>query len=243
VLISYLPLLGVLVSCGLVAGFAAGLLGVGGGIVTVPVLEYALGFTDVPAEYRMQLALGTSLAAIIPTSISAARLHHARGAVDMTLAKRWGLPMALAAFLGSVLATHAPLAILAGIFGAVSLVVAVKMLLPLDELRVAPDAPQGHLGAATSALIGGTCSIIVLRAADQHSGNHRLSTRAAWRPPSVDHGRLREFRGTGHHRARLDGHRALGRARRPYAESPAAFDRLGVFLLAVAARMIWRAMH
>ena len=98
------PLLAVLVSCGLVGGFAAGLLGVGGGIVTVPVLEYALRFTDIPSEYRMHVAVATSLAAIIPTSITSARMHHARGAVDWELVRRWGAPMLVAAFIGSLLA-------------------------------------------------------------------------------------------------------------------------------------------
>ena len=117
----YLPLLAVLVSCGLLAGFAAGLLGVGGGIITVPVLEYALRFAGVEPEYRMHMAVATSLAAIIPTSVSSARLHHARGAVDWTLARQWGIPMLIAAFAGSVLASRAPLAALAAVFGIVAL--------------------------------------------------------------------------------------------------------------------------
>ncbi len=157
---AYLPLLAILVSCGLLAGFAAGLLGVGGGIITVPVLEYALRFADVDAEYRMHMAVATSLAAIIPTSISSARLHHARGAVDWTLARRWALPMLLAAFIGSVLASRAPLALLAAIFGVVALVVAIKMLLPLDELRITDQAPGGPAGAATSAIIGGVSAVM-----------------------------------------------------------------------------------
>jgi uncharacterized membrane protein YfcA len=159
-LLAYLPLLTILVSCGLVAGFAAGLLGVGGGIVTVPVLEYALRFADVEPQYRMHVAVATSLAAIIPTSITSARFHHARGAVDWSLARRWGVPMLAAAFAGSLLAGHAPLAVLAAVFGAVALLVAVKMLLPLDEWRVASQAPQGAVGAATSAMIGGVCALM-----------------------------------------------------------------------------------
>jgi uncharacterized membrane protein YfcA len=155
-----LPLLAILVSCGLVAGFAAGLLGVGGGIVTVPVLEYALRYAGIPEEYRMHLAVGTSLAAIIPTSITSARLHHARGAVDLELARRWAVPMLLAAFAGSILASHAPLGLLAGVFGAVALAAAVKMLLPLDDVRLAPEAPRGPAGSAASATIGGVCAIM-----------------------------------------------------------------------------------
>jgi uncharacterized membrane protein YfcA len=159
-LAALLPLLAILVSCGLVAGFAAGLLGVGGGIVTVPVLEYALRYAGIPEEYRMHLAVGTSLAAIIPTSITSARLHHARGAVDFELARRWAAPMLVAAFAGSVLASRAPLGLLAGVFGVVTLLAAVKMLLPLDEVRLARQAPRGPVGSATSAAIGGISAVM-----------------------------------------------------------------------------------
>jgi len=160
IVFSYLPLLAVLVSCGLLAGFAAGLLGVGGGIITVPVLEYALRFAGVDAEYRMHMAVATSLAAIIPTSVSSARLHHTRGAVDWALARQWGVPMLIAAFAGSVLASRAPLGVLAAVFGGVALVVAIKMLLPLDDWRIARDAPRGTAGAAASAAIGGISAVM-----------------------------------------------------------------------------------
>jgi uncharacterized membrane protein YfcA len=154
------PLISILAVSGLVAGFAAGLLGVGGGIVTVPVLEYSLRFAGVPEEYRMHVAVATSLAAIIPTSISSARSHHARGAVDWDLAKRWGATMVLAAFGGSLLASHAPLAVLAGIFGAVALIIAAKMLLPLDHLRFAEQLPRGVAGNVLAALIGGVSAVM-----------------------------------------------------------------------------------
>src|SRR5882672_3310049 len=143
-----LPLIGILAASGVIAGFAAGLLGVGGGIVTVPVLEYSLRFAHVPEEWRMHIAVATSLAAIIPTSISSARTHHARGAVDGALAKSWGLPVFLGAGIGSVLAARAPLAVLAGIFGSVALLIALKMLLPLDHVRVAQAPPRGIGGIA-----------------------------------------------------------------------------------------------
>ncbi|HET7810552.1 MAG TPA: sulfite exporter TauE/SafE family protein [Steroidobacteraceae bacterium] len=149
-----LPLVGILAVSGVLAGFVAGLLGVGGGIVTVPVLEYSLRFAGVPEEYRMQMAVATSLAAIIPTAFSSARTHHVRGAVDWPLAKSWGAAMIAGAALGSVLASHAPLAVLAGLFGGVALLIAAKMLLPLEHVRVARDAPRGWAGALTGGLIG-----------------------------------------------------------------------------------------
>jgi uncharacterized membrane protein YfcA len=154
------PLLAVLAASGLLAGFAAGLLGVGGGIVTVPVLEYSLRFADVPEEYRMHIAVATSLAAIIPTSISSARTHHARGALDLSLARRWAPAMFVAAFAGSVLAARAPQAVLAGVFGTVALVIALKMFLPLDHVRAAREVPRGIKGAALASLIGGVSAVM-----------------------------------------------------------------------------------
>jgi uncharacterized membrane protein YfcA len=155
-----LPLIAILAVSGVLAGFVAGLLGVGGGIVTVPVLEYFLRFAGVPEEWRMHIAVATSLAAIIPTSISSARSHHARGAVDASLAKSWAAPVVLGAIGGSLLASQAPLALLAGVFGSVALLIAAKMWLPLDHLRVAHDVPRGPGGALLAALIGGVSAIM-----------------------------------------------------------------------------------
>jgi uncharacterized protein len=155
-----LPLLAILAASGLVAGFVAGLLGVGGGIVTVPVLEYSLRFAGVPEEYRMHVAVATSLAAIIPTALSSSRSHHARGAVDWELAKRWAAPMVFAAFAGSLLASRAPVAVLAGVFGTVTLVIAAKMLLPLDHLRFAERVPGGIGGGLLATFIGGVSAVM-----------------------------------------------------------------------------------
>lgn len=154
------PLLGILAVSGLLAGFVAGLLGVGGGIVTVPVLEFALRFAGVPEEYRMHVAVATSLAAIIPTSITSARTHHRKGALDESLAKQWAVPMVLGAMVGSMLAARAPLPVLAGVFGSVATLIAIKMLLPLDHWRVAQSVPKGFGGAALATLIGGVSAVM-----------------------------------------------------------------------------------
>ena len=80
-----------MLATGCVAGVLAGLFGIGGGIVIVPVLEAVLGFLDVDPSIRMHIAVATSLATIVPTSISSARAHHQRGAVDLELVKRWSV--------------------------------------------------------------------------------------------------------------------------------------------------------
>lgn len=155
-----LPLIAILAVSGVVAGFVAGMLGVGGGIVTVPVLEYSLRFADVPEEYRLHIAVATSLAAIIPTSLSSARTHHGKGAVDWALAKRWGVPIVIGAILGGIAASHAPLAVLASVFGCVALLIAAKMLLPLDHWRVSDHVPGGAGGLALPTLIGGVSTMM-----------------------------------------------------------------------------------
>lgn len=84
------PLVLTMVGTGVLAGVMAGLLGVGGGIVIVPVLDTALGALAVDPAIRMHIAVATSLATIVLTSLSSARAHHRRGAVDFQLARSWG---------------------------------------------------------------------------------------------------------------------------------------------------------
>jgi uncharacterized membrane protein YfcA len=149
-----LPQIAALLATGLCAGFLGGLLGVGGGIVIVPVLEFALQFIGVPPEQRMHVAVATSLATIIPTSISSARAHHRRGALDASIARSWGPAMLVGALGGSLLATQAPVWVLTSVFGVVALAVAVKMALPLDHVRWRDDVPRGAAGGALSGAIG-----------------------------------------------------------------------------------------
>src|SRR5258706_8243046 len=93
-----------LVIAGVVGGLVAGMLGVGGGIVVVPVLYHVLALLGVDADVRMHIAVGTSLATIIPTSISSVRSHNRKGAVDWELLKRWAAPMVIGVLIGSALA-------------------------------------------------------------------------------------------------------------------------------------------
>ena len=82
-----------LVAVGTLSGFLAGVFGIGGGAILVPVFYECFRLAGVPLEVRMPLCIGTSLAIIIPTSIQSFRAHYARGAVDMEILKVWWLPV------------------------------------------------------------------------------------------------------------------------------------------------------
>ena len=89
-----------------VAGFMAGLLGVGGGIIIVPALYYAFTVLDFDIATRMHLSVGTSLAIIIPTSIISTKTHMEYDAVDFKLIKSFGIFILLGVIAGTFLAVN-----------------------------------------------------------------------------------------------------------------------------------------
>src|SRR5258707_8812333 len=97
-----------LVGVGALSGFLAGVFGIGGGAILVPVFYECFRLAGVPLEVRMPLCIGTSLAIIIPTSISSFRAHYARGAVDTGILKLWLVTIVLGVIAGSVIARYAP---------------------------------------------------------------------------------------------------------------------------------------
>jgi uncharacterized protein len=150
-----LPLGLAMLGTGAVAGVLAGLLGVGGGIVIVPVLDTALGLMGVDAAIRMHIAIATSLATIILTSLSSTRAHHARGAVDFDLARRWGPFILAGSVAGTLLASRMDSGGLSMVFAVVAMLVALKMVLPTENLRLSDHVPGGLLGKIPPLLIGG----------------------------------------------------------------------------------------
>ena len=154
------PLLLILVATALFAGVLAGLLGVGGGIVLVPVLDVALRTGGVSPDLSMHVAVATSLATIIPTAIASSRAHAARGAIDWSTVRAWAPGMLLGALVGSLLAARVADATLAAVFGVVAAIVAIKMFLPLDHLRVARSVPHGIGGNTIAAAIGGLSAMM-----------------------------------------------------------------------------------
>ena len=99
-------LLTVLAIAAAVAGFMAGLLGVGGGIIMVPALYYAFTVLDFDIVTRMHLAVGTSLAIIIPTSIISTLTHREHDAVDFNMVKSFGIFILIGVFFGTFLAIN-----------------------------------------------------------------------------------------------------------------------------------------
>lgn len=109
-------LLAALLAAGFVTGLLAGLLGIGGGGILVPVLYELFGSLGVDDAIRMHLAVGTSLAVIIPTSLRSFAAHRARGAVDMEIVKSMALPVIAGVCLGAVLARYSDDAVLKAIW-------------------------------------------------------------------------------------------------------------------------------
>ena len=134
-----------LIAVGAVAGFMAGIFGIGGGAVLVPVFYECFRLVGVPLEVRMPLCIGTSLAIIIPTSISSFRAHYARGAVDMEILKRWWIPVVIGVVAGSVTARYAPERLFKVVFVCVAWSAATRLLLARDHWKFGDDVPTGPL--------------------------------------------------------------------------------------------------
>ncbi|MEP3048468.1 MAG: sulfite exporter TauE/SafE family protein [Roseibium sp.] len=144
-----------LLATGVVAGIIAGLLGVGGGIVIVPVLYYMFTALKVDPSVLMHVAVGTSLATILATGTSSARAHYQRGSVDMDLLKRWWWAIALGVVAGATLAGNISGGALTLVFGIVALVVSANMLLRKDGAALAEKLPGSPIKEVLGFLIGG----------------------------------------------------------------------------------------
>ncbi|GHC70200.1 sulfite exporter TauE/SafE family protein [Limoniibacter endophyticus] len=132
--------LGLLVAGG-ITGLLAGLFGVGGGAVIVPILYELFGYLGVPDDVRMPLCVGTSLAVIIPTSVRSYRAHLARGAVDTSLLKIWAVPVVLGVLAGSIIARYASPEVFKTIFVLVAAVSAIRLLSGKDNWRFGETLP------------------------------------------------------------------------------------------------------
>ena len=142
-----------LAAAGAVTGVLAGVFGVGGGALIVPVLYELFRFMGVPEDVRMPLAVGTSLAIIVPTSIRSYVAHKARGGVDMTIIRAWAIPTVIGVIVGSALARFAPPVVFKLVFVFVAGLSASR-LLGNFSWRLGDDLPRGPLMTLYGLVIG-----------------------------------------------------------------------------------------
>src|SRR5436309_2909723 len=139
---------------GALSGFLAGLFGIGGGAILVPVFYECFRLAGVPLEVRMPLCIGTSLAIIIPTSVRSYRAHYARGAVDMETLKAWWLPVLIGVVAATVTARYAPERLFKFVFVGMAWSAAARLLLARQTWKFGEDLPKGLLMKSYGFLIG-----------------------------------------------------------------------------------------
>ena len=145
---------------GVITGILAGLFGIGGGAVIVPVLYEVFRILGVPEEVRMQLCVGTSLAIIVPTTIQSYRAHRQRGVVIQNIVRLWAVPAVVGVGVGSVLAAFAPGAVFKLALVVIASLIAAKLLFGRDTWRLAEELP-GRLGMAGYGFLVGLCSALM----------------------------------------------------------------------------------
>lgn len=150
-----LPLFAAYGGLGLVVGFVAGLLGVGGGLIIVPVLIMLLHTHGQAVGMEPQLALGTSLATILFTSLSSVRAHHRRGAVEWPLVRRIAPGIVLGTLAGAALAARMPATVLKIFFVVFLFYAAIQMWL---DFKPAPQ--RGLPGRIGTSLAGGVIGVV-----------------------------------------------------------------------------------
>lgn len=149
-----------LLAAGAVTGILAGVFGVGGGAVIVPVLYELFTLLGVPEEARMPLCVGTSLAVIIPTSIRSFNAHRAKGMVDMSIVKIWAVPVVIGVLAGGVIARYAPADVFKAVFVGVAGLSSFRLLLGKDSWKLADDMP-GNLVMRLYGLVIGVLSALM----------------------------------------------------------------------------------
>lgn len=158
-LLSGLGLLFVLTGC--FAGTLAGLFGVGGGIILVPATSAILHFLGVDTDHAMRIAVATSLATILPTSIASLRAHHKRQGIDWVLLRTWSPMIVGGAIVGSFLARYVSGSILSVMFGGMLLFMAWRMSRPQSNDGSVTGHKVGHFGQRVIAGVIG-CSSAML---------------------------------------------------------------------------------
>jgi len=150
-----------IVAGGAVTGLLAGLFGVGGGAVIVPILYEVFRLIQVPEEVRMQLCVGTSLAIIIPTSIRSFRAHHARGNLPVAILRRWALPIVAGVIIGGLAAAIAPANLFKAAFAVVASLLGLKFLVGTGHWKLGERLPESRVLMSFYGLVIGLYSALM----------------------------------------------------------------------------------
>ncbi len=146
-------LVGVLLAAGLASGVLAGLLGIGGGSIVMPVLYDTFRALGVDDAVCLHLAVGTSLAIIVPTSFRSLLAHRATGAVESALVRSMAVSVVVGVCLGAVVARYADGAVLKAVWIACGSLISLKLFIGSDW-RLGDDIPGGASRAVFGALVG-----------------------------------------------------------------------------------------
>ncbi|XWN33472.1 MAG: sulfite exporter TauE/SafE family protein [Devosia sp.] len=157
---SVLVLVGSLLLAGALIGCLAGLFGVGGGAISVPVFFETFRVFGLADAAAMPLAVGTSLAMIVPTAIMSTREHARQGSVDWQLLRAWALPILAGVIAGSVLARFAAPALFQIVFIVVATTTATKLLLGNPKWQIRDGLPSEPFRAAYGMVLGLASSLM-----------------------------------------------------------------------------------
>jgi uncharacterized membrane protein YfcA len=149
-----LPFAAALAGAGVVAGILAGVFGIGGGAILVPVFYQVFGLVGIDDAVRMHLAVGSSLAIIVPTSIRSFLAHRKRGAVDEAMLRSFLVPVPVGVVLASLLAAYLSSEGLRVIFAVIAILVGLRLILNRENWRLAGDIPGNPARAIIGAGIG-----------------------------------------------------------------------------------------
>jgi uncharacterized membrane protein YfcA len=145
---------------GVVTGVLAGLFGIGGGGIIVPVLYEVFRALNVPEEVRMQLCVGTSMAIIVPTTIRSYRAHLLRGVALPEVVRAWTIPAVAGVATGAVTAAFAPADLFKAMFVVITTFIAVRALLGREDWRLGNEFPGRVVMSLYGFIIGLASSLM-----------------------------------------------------------------------------------
>ena len=143
-----------LLAAGVASGFAAGLFGVGGGIIRIPLFLFLFPILGVHSDVLMHVAAGTSLALSIPSSVMASRAQYKAGNLDLNFLKLWVPALILGVLIGTFAMRYVTSRFLEQVFAVVILIVSIQMFFTTSEFKITKEFPGVTIKALSAFLIG-----------------------------------------------------------------------------------------